>query len=202
MLNAIAAFGRGKKTATAGTRIRALVPGDKHGYTYITFFRYTVSTTAHTLTLMRGQSRGKATAAVAEGGTSLVVDTALKDGAGNAIAANDVVAYETVDNGWVLDTVSGWDATSKTITLTTGPASGSGGIAVGAKVVAFGVAGDAGHADYQFASGTSTTASFPAVANAGPLCKGAAINDPVIFDSDNATAAGTLEGISAEYANR
>lgn len=202
MIKAIAAWGRGKKTAAAGTRIRALVPGDKHGYTYIPFFRYTVSTTAHTLTLMRGQSRGKATAAVAEGGTALIVDTALKDGAGNAIAANDVVAYETVNNGWVLDTVSGWDATSKTITLTTGPATGSGGIAKGAKVVAFGVAGDANHADYQFASGTSTTASFPAVANAGPLCKGADINDPVVFDSDNATAAGTLEQICAEYGSR
>lgn len=202
MIEAIAAFGRGKKTATAGTRIRALVPGDKHGYTYVTFFRYTVSTTAHTLTLMRGQSYGKATAAVAAGGTSLAVDTALLDGAGNAIAANDVVAYELAGGGWGLDTVSGWDAATKTITLTSGPATGSGGIAVGGKVVSFGVAGDANHADYQFASGTSTTASFPAVANAGPLCKGATLNDPVVFDSDNATAAGTLEALSAEYGCR
>lgn len=198
-LSAIAGFGRGKKTATAATRIRALIPGDKHGFTYATFMRYTAAGTAHTLTLMKSVTRSVASAAVAEAGTSLTTDDALHDGAGNVLAANDMIAYELANGGWGYDTVSAVSGSTYTIT---GPAAGTGGIAAGAKVVAFGVAGDAAHADNQWTGTASATTSYPAVANAGPLLKGSGINDPILFDSDNGTAAGTLEALSAEYASR
>lgn len=198
-LQAIAGFGRGKKSIAFGTRIRALIPGDKHGFTYATFMRYTAAGTAHTGTLMRGLTSSTSNAAVAEGGTSLTTVGALKDGAGNVLAANDMIAYELVNGGWGLDTVSAVSGNTLTIT---GPATGSGGIALGGKVVAFGVAGDSGHADFQFTLPASATTNFPAVQNAGPLCKGFEINSPILFDSDNATATGTLEALSAEYAAR
>lgn len=198
-LQASAGFGRGKKSIAFGTRIRALVPGDKHGITYITFMRYTAAGTAHTGTLMRGLSKSTASAAVAESATSLTTVGSLLDGAGNAIAANDMIAYELANGGWGLDTVSA--VSGKTLTIT-GPAAGTGGIALGGKVVSFGVAGDAGHADYQFTLTASVSSNFPAVANAGPICKGFEINSPILFDSDNATATGTLESISCEYASR
>lgn len=201
-LQAIAAFGRGKLTATAGTRIRALVPGDPHGFTYLTFLRYTAAGTAHTLTMMRGMSFSRAAAAVAEAGTSLVVEDALTDGAGNAIAANDLLAIELANGDWFLGTVSTWTSGTKTVVLSAGPAAGTGGIAIGARVVSYGVAGDSGHANYTLTGTASATTNYPAVANAGPLAKSTTRNEPIIVDSDNATAAGTLEAVSAVYGKR
>lgn len=202
LLQATSGYGRGKKTATAGTRIRALIPGSARSYGYVTFLSYTAQGTAHTLTLMRGQSDSKATAAVAEGGTALVVNDALLDGGGNAIAASDVLAIQTVDGNWYIDVVSAYSASTKTITLTSGPATGSGGIAKGGKVVCYGVAGDTNHGDFQFAGTASATTNYPAVAHGGPLCRSRERNEPIVFDSDNATAAGTLQALSGVFGDR
>lgn len=204
-LNAISAFGRGKKTETAATRIRVLVPGDPHGFTYLSFLRYTVSTTAHTLTMMRGQTHSKAAAAAAAAAVEIVVEDAMLDAAGNALAASDLVAIELDDGSWHLGIVdtSGWTAGTKTITLTSGTAIPAGrSVLAGAAVISYGVAGDSGHANYQLATGTSATVNYPAVANAGPLAKSPQRNSPIIIDSDNATAAGTIEAVSAVYAKR
>lgn len=204
-LNAIAAFGRGKATATAGTRIRALVPGDEHGYTYLTFVRYTAAGTAHTVTMMRGQSFSSAAAAAAAAAVAVTVNDALLDGAGNALAAADVVAIELDNGDWhlgVIDT-GGWNGTTKVLTLTAGTAIPAGrSVPVGARVISYGVAGDSGHAAYTLTAGASATTNYPAVANAGPLCKSYSRHEPIIVDSDNATAAGTLEAVSAVYAKR
>lgn len=203
-LNAIAAFGRGKKTEAAATRIRALVPGDRHGFTYLTFLRYTAAATAHTLTMMRGHSFSRTTTAIASGVT-VVVEDALTDAAGNALAAADVVAIQLADDSWHLGVVDtgGWNAGTKTITLTAGTTlTGTVGVAAGGRVISYGVAGDSGHANYTLTAGASATTNYPAVANSGPLAKSAQRNEPIIVDSDNATAAGTLEAVSAVYAKR
>jgi len=204
-LNAIAAFGRGKASIAFGTRIRVLVPGDPHGFTYLTFVRYTAAGTAHTLTMMRGQTHAKAAAAAAAAAVAVVVDTAMLDGAGNALAANDLVAIELDDGSWHLGIVdtSGWDAGTKTITLTSGTAIPAGrSVLLGGAVVSYGIAGDANHANFTLTGTASVSSNFPAVANAGPLCKSPYRNSPIIVDSDNATATGTIEGVSAVYAQR
>jgi hypothetical protein len=204
-LDAIAAFGRGKATATAGTRIRVLVPGDRHGYTYLSFVRYTAAGTAHTLTMMRGQSFTTASAAAAAAAVAVVVVDDLLDGAGNALAAADLVAIELDDGSWhlgIIDT-GGWNGTTNTLTLTAGTAIPAGrSVEVGARVISYGVAGDSGHANYTLAAGASATTNYPAVANSGPLCKSYSRNEPIIVDSDNATAAGTIEQVSAVYEKR
>lgn len=204
-LQAISAFGRGKATATAATRIRVLVPGDPHGYTYLTFVRYTAAGTAHTLTMMRGQSFSTAASLVAAAAVAVPVNDALVDGAGNVLAAVDVVAIELDDGSWHLGIVdtSGWNAGTKTITLTAGTAIPTGrSVPAGNRVISYGVAGDSGHAAYTLTGTASATTSYPAVANAGPLIKSTTRNEPIIVDSDNATAAGTIEGVSAVYAKR
>jgi hypothetical protein len=205
MLTAINAFGRGKASIAFGTRIRVLVPGDPHGFTYLTFIRYTAAGTAHTLTMMRGQTHSQATAAAAAAAVDIVVADALKDGAGNALAAADLVAIELDDGSWhlgIIDT-SGWDAGTKTLTLTSGTAIPAGrSVLVGGKVVSYGVAGDANHANFTLTGTASVSSNFPAVANSGPLCKSPVRNSPIIVDSDNATATGTIEAVSAIYAQR
>jgi hypothetical protein len=204
-LNAISAFGRGRKTETAATRIRVLCPGDPHGYTYLTFLRYTAAATAHALTAMRGQTHAKATVAADAAAVAITVDTAMLDGAGNALAANDLVAIELDNGDWHLGIVdtSGWNGTTKVITLTSGTAIPAGrSVLVGAAVVSYGVAGDANHANFIFTGTASVTTNFPAVANAGPICKGSARNSPIIVDSDNATNAGTIEMVSSVVAKR
>lgn len=205
ILPVINMFGRGKRTETAGTRIRALVPGDPNGFTYLTFVRYTAGATGHTLTMMRGQTHAKAAASAAAAAVAIVVDTAMLDGAGNALAAADLVAIELDDGSWHLGIVDtgGWNGTTKTITLTSGTAIPAGrSVPAGAAVISYGVAGDANHANYTLTAGSGATTNYPAVANAGPLAKSPYRNSPIIVDSDNASNAGTIEAVSAVYMQR
>lgn len=184
------------KTQTAGTRINAVLGGGP-GFTHLVNLRYTDTGTAHTLTIMRGASRAKVTTAVAAAGTSLVLDAALTDGAGNAVAANDYVAVQ-LDNGtWHLSLVTSWTAATLTLVLTTAVPTGR-SILAGGKIVCYGVAGDAMHADQQYTGGAGSSAvNVPAVAGGVmSLCKAPKPNEPLIFDSNNATNAGTLN-----YAN-
>jgi len=204
-LKVISAFGRGKASVAFGTPIRVLVPGDPHGFTYLTFLRYTAAGTAHTLTMMRGQTHAKAVAAADAAATDIYVDTAMKDGAGNALAAADLVGIELDDGSWhlgILDT-SGWDAATKKIILTSGTVIPAGrSVAIGGAVVSFGIPGDANHANFTLTGTASATTSYPAVANAGPVCKSPYRNSPILISSDNATATGTIEAVAAVYAKR
>ncbi len=205
-LQAVGGFGRGRKTETLGTVIRVLVPGDKHAYTYLTHLRYKVAGTAHTLTMMKGQSSADVTTAVPAAGTSVIVDAALLDGAGNALAANDVLAIEVTNiasgvKGWHLSLVTTWTVGTLTIVIATAIPAGF-RVDVGGRVVSFGIPGDAGHADNTILTGTSETVSHPAVSNSGPLLRSATKNEPIIISSNNATAAGVIEETSAVYATR
>jgi hypothetical protein len=191
-------FGRGQATEAAATRIRVLLPGKRRNYTYLTFLQYKSLGTAHTVTIMRGQSYTTCATAVAEAGTALVVTSALLDGAGNALAANDLVAFECVDGSWQVDIIAGWVVGTKTITLAVGPATGSGGIAVGGRVISYGIAGDSGHAAYTLLPPVSATTNFPPVLS-GPLARSRQKNEPIILDSDNATAAGIFMQSNVVY---
>lgn len=188
--------GVGKKTATAGTRIQVVVPGRGGLFAHVMRFRYTVSTTAHTLTLMKGVDRTTLNADAAAGQAVIVVTKALLDGGGQALAANDLLCVKQPNGEWVLVTASSVSADGLTITLTANLALA---VKYGARVVMYGVPGDTIHATMQYNSGTSTTKDFPATAIPGSLVAGNAHNDPVVFDSDNGTAAGTLEDLQFAY---
>jgi hypothetical protein len=201
MMGFVSGDGLSKATASAGTRIRLPAGGKAGGlYSHIVNLRYTDTGTAHTLTMMRGASRAKVVGALAAAATSVVVDAALTDGDGNALAASDVVALP-MDNGeWHVSAVSAWNATTKTITLTTAIPSGR-SVADGARIVSYGAPGDTYHARYQFTGGAGSAAvNFPAVSGSVmSLCKAPALNEPIILDSNNATNAGTVEYVNIGY---
>ncbi len=188
--------GAGKKTATAGTRIQYVVPGRGNVFTHVLRFRYTVAGTAHTLTLMKGVDRTTISEDAAASQAVVKVTRALLDGGGNALAANDLVTIKQPNGDWAFATVSSVADAGLTITLS---ASLSFAIKKNAAIVNFGVPGDSIHTPMQFNSSTSTTKDFPATAIPGSIAVGNAPNEPIIFDSDNGTAAGTLEDIQFGY---
>lgn len=193
--------GYGKKTETAGTRIQKLLGGygGSSLFTHVLNMRYTAQGTAHTLTLMRGASRGRVASDLAAAGTALVSDVALTDGAGNAPANLDFVAVRLDNGDWHLSRISAWSAATLTLTLETAIPTGR-TAKKGARIVMYGVAGDAMHADRQFTGTASATTNFPVLAGQElSLCRATAPGEPILFDSDNATAAGTLEYAQVGY---
>lgn len=201
MLSFTSGDGFANQTQTAGTRIQRVLGGGL-GFTHLVNLRYTDSGTAHTVTIMRGASggRGKVVGSVAAGGTSVVVDTALTDGGGNAIAASDIVCVK-LDNGtWHISTVSSWTAGTLTIVLTTAVPTGR-TILDGAKIVNYGVAGDSMHSTQQYTMGAGSSAvNIPAVAGGVlSLCKASGSNEPLVIDSNNASNAGTINYANIAY---
>lgn len=199
MIGFLTGDGIAKQTQNAGTRIRRIFYGGV-GFTHLVNFRYTDTGTAHTLTIMRGASRSNAAAAVAAAGTSLITLDKLIDGAGNDIATSDVIAVQLDDGTWHLTTVSALDTAKTTITMADAIATGR-SVPVNSKVVCYGVQSDAMHANQQYTGGSGSSAlNVPAVAGAVlSLCKAPHSNEPLVFDSDNATNAGTLN--YANFAN-
>lgn len=192
--------GYGKKTAAANTRIQYLVGGVGSLFTHLLNIRVATLATAHVLTVMRGASRTKVTTDLAAAGTSLVIDEALTDGDGNAIAANDLVAVQ-LDNGtWHLSLVTSWTVGTLTLVLTTAIPTGR-TARRGARVVNYGVAGDTWHSLRQFDLAASSTNQFPAVAGAvESLVRASAPGEPLLIDIDNATNASTVATTSVGYA--
>ena len=192
--------GYGKKTAAANTRIQFLVGGVGSLFTHLLNIRIATLATAHVLTVMRGGSRSKVTSDLAAAGTALVVDDALTDGDGNAIAANDLLAVQ-LDNGtWHLSLVTSWTAGTLTLVLTTAIPTGR-TARRGARVVNYGVAGDTWHSLRQFDLAASSTNQFPAVAGAvESLVRASAPGEPLLIDIDNPTNASTVATTSVGYA--
>lgn len=206
-LPVIGAFGRGISTVAFGTRIRSMTQAMRTAYTYLTHAAYTAGGTAHTVTFMRGQSYTTARLAAAAAAVTVYVNDALVDGGGAALAAADLVALELTDSRgkkvWhmgIVDT-SGWDATAKSILLTSGTALPTGlSLLAGDAVIAYGVAGDTDHLVHTRTGAASATTNFPAVANAGPVIRSRRKNEPIIVDSNNATATGSIDCLSAVFA--
>jgi hypothetical protein len=202
MIHGIGGGGVGRVTQAAGTRIRAVLGGAGGLYTHCTNFRYTAAGTAHLGTLMRDASNANAASVLAAAGTSLVVDKALTDGDGNAPANLDVFVIRLNDGSWHLSTISGWTAGTKTAVLNTAiPANKS--VLKGAPVFCYGVAGDTFQLGNTFTLTASATTNFPNQSGTdSSLTRGRSPGAPLVFDSDNATAAGTLEYANFMYAKR
>lgn len=195
MNNVIGGNGIGKNTASAGTRIKVLIPPDTRGYTRITKIVYTAQATAHTLTIARPIGRTTASAYAASG-QAVINLTADPNPSGNAIATNDLLAIKETDNVVRLYTVS--SVATLAITLTSNL---SVGVAQGAKVWSFGILGDSvpetGRA-HDTLDGTASQTTEYEDREAG-LFASFYRDEPILFDSDNATNAGTLKQLTYAY---
>lgn len=220
---AIGTFGRGKKTATAGTAITQLIEpyhgkttglgtGTKgEGIIHIAHLCYDVSTTAHTLTIFRplNYTTFSADAAAAQAVVNITADPGvystnfkypLPNGqtapstADNAIAANDYVVYQTAAGQYVLDTVS--SVSTLAITLTTNLPTG--GVKAGGLFWFYGITTDTDPttnlAHIQMtALAAASGTSRYDLSDATNLWNALHPGDPMFIYSDNSTAAGTIQ---------
>lgn len=187
------------KTESAGTRIQFLIGGKSGYFTYLTYLRNACQTTAHAIKALKGASYAKAASALAAAGTSLVVNVALTDGGGNAVAANDLLAIQLDDGTWHKTSVSSWTAGTLTAVINDAIPAGR-SVPKGARVVCYGVSGDA----YQNqtldpSTPTSATTSYPTGDQPAILAKSNRRHEPILIDVNNATAASTVEAASVGY---
>jgi hypothetical protein len=220
------AQGYGKVTQTADTVITRLIEPKAGCITRIRYLKYTAAGTAHTLTVMRPLGKTSLTAAAAA--SQAVVNVQINPGnysaiatalgtptcrtSNNLAAANDFVAYQCADGTWVLDTIS--SISSLAITLTSNVPTG--GLALGTTLWWFGIITDTnpGNAEAhpQFTLTASTAVTFGSVDDnyagwlgslpAYPTLGMSGFGEPMVCHSGNATAAGTLNEVSALYTLR
>lgn len=197
--------------------------GTGTGMAHIARLLYTTGTTAHTVTVMSPLNWTYFTTAIAKNVTAFTglkadpgvystnykyplpgSQTAPANVADNAIASGDYIMYQLVDGTWVLDTAAG-SFSSGALTVTTGtPNITGGGIAANSPLFFFGATGDTNPASNQkhFAVATkaSTTKEDLVPDQLIGFARSLHPGDPLVIVSNNATAAGTLDAVSAYYA--
>lgn len=176
--------GIGKTTAAAGTAIVVLVPPDLQGKTRIAKLVYTAAGTAHLLSILRPLGRAKTSAAAASG--QPVINLATNP---TAIAANDNIAIRHSDGVTRKYVVSSVAALAITLTTNLGAA-----VASGADVWDFGVPTDVdpntGRATDTLDGTASATTTYED--REVGIMASYKVDEPLLFHSNNATAAGTL----------
>ena len=195
--NAFGGNGLGKKSVAFGTKINSLVPARQGAYTRVTTFKYTAAGTAHTVTALRSIGRAKLAAGAAASQAVVVLDRDPSP-AGNAIAANDYVSYRNDDGTFVFDTVASVSSDKKTITLTTNLVSA---ISAGADFWLHGVAADTdpktGSAHPTYPAPASVTTTY--TDNVQGVISSNDRDEPILLQSDNITATGSLDAVSYCY---
>lgn len=195
MIGGFGGNGYGKQTQTAGTVINRLLPPNKNGRLRVTKVSATASTTAHTLTALKSLGRTTASSAAASG--QAIVNFAADPGAGisNAIAANDFVAIRESDATRVYKVSS---VSTLAITMTTNIVTG---VAVNADIWFFGVAADTdpstGEAHQGFAIGASAQTVLSDAE--GGVIATPKVDEPILLQDNNATAAGSIDQVSWTY---
>lgn len=197
--------GDGGKTQTAGTIIQYLIPPSPtsvKGITRITNLTYTSGSTAHTLTVLRPLGRTTVASAGATGQAvvNLTADPGVAAGYGginNGISANDFVAIRTASDGITrLYKVSSVSTLAVTMTANLTVA-----VAAGDFVWLFGITSDTdgrtGSAHPALKPPASATTVY-SDSNGGVIATIGAF-EPMLLNSDNATAAGTIAQISWQY---
>jgi hypothetical protein len=185
--------GLGKVTATAGTKIRRLLPNMVGMFTRLGKLVYTPGANSHLLTAMRPIGQTTLTADAAAG--QAVVNVAVDPGAAasNPIAANDLVAIAELDGVTRFYVVSSVAALA--ITLTANLVAGAKN---GASFWDYGIESDtdprigAAHPTWDLLTGGATTLSD----DTGGVVASHLRNTPVLLSIDNVTAAGILNQTS------
>jgi hypothetical protein len=208
--------GYGLLTQTEGTLISRLIEPWQNGFTQIVGARYTVGADAHVLTMLRPLNvvtfskaavAGQAVVNVtADPGVYNVLGTLAT--ANNPIQANDNVVYEAADGTFVIDTVA--SVALPAITLNTNLPVG--GVAVGGHFWFFGLATDTNpnnnevHPSFNALANTIFTLGradgLVSIPDHPLLSLGGGKYQPLILQSNNVSAAGTLESVAAEYYRR
>lgn len=180
-------------TATAGTVISALMQARSYLKSWIAEIQYTAGTTAHTITIMKPQGLPVKLTAAAASGQSVIALSALPTVAssGRALAANDTVVLQQPDNSQVIGVVSSVSGLNVTLNANLANALNS-----GAKVWFYGLATD-GHA--QVSAPASATTKFGSDTTFVGVAGADRENEPIIVQSNNATAAGTFVQINGVY---
>lgn len=197
--------GFGKLSQTAGTAIvRSVYPYSRMGSgrllrTRVTTLVYTAGATAHTLTVMRpfGQTTLTAAAASGQAVINIAADVQAPSAAG-ALAANDYVVLELSDGTFQTAIVSSVSTLAITLTANLNAAMLS-----GAYVWVFGVAAD--HTGNTYALAANATTTLDETFNDRPTGWGFVESlrnyEPILFHSNNATDAGSIDQVSVSYAN-
>lgn len=190
-LGANKTVGYGAVTQTAGTVITRTVPPARNAYTHITCVKYTAAGTAHTVTVMRpyGKTTLSSAALAAQAVINLTADSGVTPP--GAIAANDYLVIEKPDGTYHTAVVSSVAALAITLTANVP----TGGFASGATVWFMGAPAD--HVDALFSGIASATTTYSE--DVGSIRATLNKYEPMIVHSNNATAAGTLQQVSAAY---
>lgn len=183
-------------TETAGTAIDEEIQGQNGKRLALLSYQVVTSTTAHILYLMHTGSsagaRNSTSAAAAASQAVINVNTTPTDPAGNAAAANDIVAYQCTDGTWEFNTIA--SVSTKAITHNTNLAKA---VADDAAYRIFGVASD--NYSYQFVLTASTTNKSPEVPIVA-VCP--YTGDPFYVSIPNATAASKIYHMLFAYINK
>lgn len=176
---------KGAATASADTIIDVLCEGKPGFMSRLSKLRYVSLGTAHTLTCMRVLGTTTLSAAAASG--QAVVDITADPG---SIAANDYVVVVTPAGVQHLRKVSSVDTLEITLSSNV-PAA----LAAGSTFYFLGIVGDTGHV--QFKPTVSTATEYTDTVTG--VCESNAKGEPMVVNSDNATAAGVIEMTNVAY---
>lgn len=197
-MNAVNGNGFGYKAAAAGTKINRLILPQKGLYTRVSNLVATGADASHAVTALRQLGRTTTTAAAAATATALPV-AADPGPAGNALAANDLLAVRETDGVTRLYTVSAVPGSYPgNVTLAAGLTAG---VASGADVWDFGVAADSdprtGEAHPKFVLPAAAQATFTDRENGVVASVGK--DEPILLQHSNATVAGSIDQTSFGY---
>lgn len=196
-------FFHGRKTEAAGTLINVLVDPRQGLYTRILHWAYTSAATAHTVTFLR--VIGATTLAQAAAASQAVLNLAAQPatsygGPTNNVAANDYLAWENDDGTFAFGLVSSVSGLAITMTANLAKAAG-----LGKKVWFLGVLADVntdGNAHPTSAPPASATTIFTDGGVGAGVMSSLRPYEPILVQSSNATAAGSINHVAAAYTAR
>lgn len=194
-------------TAAAGTAFVGLIWGNAEKKIKVTNLRYTSGATAHDLTFMQPLASVLLNAAAAKGATSIVLASdpgawgSAKTVAANNIANGDWIAYRQGDNTWEYNKLTGSPTTDADGKVTCAVSAIGAALPANTRIYYFGVPADSnpvsGKVHYKVIPPVSATTAYDA--NGGAVVSGLGVGDPMLVHSNNITAQGYLEHLSAVY---
>jgi hypothetical protein len=187
------------------------------GITKVSLLRYICGSTSHQLKFIRPKNFTTVASAAAKNQAviNIVADPGIYSTnykylnnqataavADNAISANDWCVYQLVDGTWIFDTVS--SVSTLAITMSNNiPNITGGGVAAGAPFFFFGISTDKDPATGFAPMVRYTTASATDTYNDPRygVAEGLHYGDPLLFQSDNANAAGFVSALQGFYSD-
>ena len=195
-------------TETAGTPIDEQIPAQNGMRLALLEMEYLCAATAHLASFMYakdpvatpGSCRNTALLQALSNQKDITCAVTPTDPAGNAVANNDIIAYQLTDGTWEFNTIA--SVLGDDITLTNnivGVDAGGGGVALaaGAKVMIFGIVADGAVMNVSLTASVVTRKGQGHLTIVHPY-----IGEPFYLSIDNGTNAGFLEHLVMAYINK